>query len=187
MDLKGDLSGDKVRAMFAEHGFTPSRQKVEFGEVPKATFEIGEATYELWDALDRFEGASEFAATRTDSKGRPARLLTVASAAENDALVKWLAKQRVYGSVWLGCSDETEEGNWRWMTDSSDLFYSGGKRADGHYSNWGPGEPNNAGNNEDCAILLKTGVWNDENCDNKHRTVLKYGPDVPAEGGHDEL
>ena len=48
-------------------------------------------------------------------------------------------------------------------------------------------EPNNAGNNEDCAILLKTGVWNDENCDNKHRTVLKYGPDVPAEGGHDEL
>lgn len=33
------------------------------------------------------------------------------------------------------------------------------------YSNWGGGEPNNAGENEDCIQLWMGNLWNDLNCE----------------------
>lgn len=180
--LQGDMGGAKVLEMFAERGFVPQRKKVQYGEKPKASTEIEGALYELWDAQDQFEGASEFAAGRKDEQGRPARVLTVASRAENDAVKEWLNKERVLGSVWMGASDEGAEGQWRWLTDSNDLFYAGDEAK--LFANWAGGEPNNAGSaGEHCAIFLRTGEWNDESCDSKHRVVLKFGEDVRDEAG----
>lgn len=55
------------------------------------------------------------------------------------------------GALWLGLTDEAEEGVWRWV-DGSLLTYS----------RWHPGEPNNSGN-EDFAHVWDGGrtTWND--------------------------
>uniref|UniRef100_A0A670XZM5 C-type lectin domain-containing protein n=1 Tax=Pseudonaja textilis TaxID=8673 RepID=A0A670XZM5_PSETE len=38
---------------------------------------------------------------------------------------------------------------------------------------WKEGEPNNGGNNEDCAVLYKEGKWNDIHCDKQVKFVCE--------------
>jgi len=38
---------------------------------------------------------------------------------------------------------------------------------------WAPGEPNNYGNNEDCAMQYSSGRWNDANCANRYRFACR--------------
>ncbi|XP_048343348.1 C-type lectin domain family 17, member A-like [Sphaerodactylus townsendi] len=64
--------------------------------------------------------------------------------------------------VWIGLSDEVEEGQWRWA-DGSPLGQSF----------WKPGEPNNFDTGEDCAILLKENNWNDFNCEGKFHFICE--------------
>ena len=52
--------------------------------------------------------------------------------------------------IWLGLSDESMEGHWKW-TDGSSMSYS----------NWSPGEPN-GNRGENMGNMWKgTGKWND--------------------------
>ena len=60
---------------------------------------------------------------------------------------------------WIGLSDFASEGTWVWQ-DSH-------KHAE--YTNWAPGEPNNSGSNEHCALKTFQGQypgWTDYICDN---------------------
>ncbi|XP_057244714.1 hepatic lectin-like, partial [Malurus melanocephalus] len=50
-----------------------------------------------------------------------------------------------------GLTDQNSEGNWEWV-DGSDYGSS--------FTFWKEGEPNNSGNNEDCAHLWIWGQWN---------------------------
>ncbi|XP_046547951.1 perlucin-like isoform X2 [Haliotis rubra] len=55
---------------------------------------------------------------------------------------------------WLGASDLNIEGIWLW---------EGQRRM--NYTNWSPGQPDNAGGNENCLeIRLNFGNWNDYQC-----------------------
>ncbi|XP_053224508.1 low affinity immunoglobulin epsilon Fc receptor-like [Podarcis raffonei] len=78
-----------------------------------------------------------------------AHLVVINIQAEQSFLVK-LAGQQVF---WIGLSDTVKEGEWRWV-DGTPLSISF----------WGPGEPNNALQGEDCATLLFNGKWNDAAC-----------------------
>jgi len=50
------------------------------------------------------------------------------------------------------------------------------------YSNWNAGEPNNSGN-EDCAVMLSDGRWNDASCSSTNRTACYNGTDWKVFGG----
>ncbi|XP_019634487.1 PREDICTED: uncharacterized protein LOC109477591 [Branchiostoma belcheri] len=62
---------------------------------------------------------------------------------------------------WIGLTDSANEGDW--------VFQDGGTLASAGYSNWNPGEPNNAANDpnveEDCARMRQVNSkWNDAVC-----------------------
>ena len=64
-------------------------------------------------------------------------LATVTSQAEQDWIWDYFSPEGSY----FGASDAEEEGVWKWVT---------GEAWD--YTNWRPGEPNNAGGNEDLNL-----------------------------------
>ena len=73
-------------------------------------------------------------------------LVTITSAAEND-----LVKSMVSTLAYNGLFDETVEGTFVWTNDEPLS-----------YTNWGSGEPNNGGgNNEDYTLMRADGTWND--------------------------
>ncbi|NCR17826.1 MAG: hypothetical protein GPJ22_11125, partial [Microcystis aeruginosa LL13-03] len=81
------------------------------------------------------------------AQGMGGNLVSINSAAENAFLVNQFGTY----SFWIGLTDAAVEGNWKWVNGDP---YT--------YTNWYPGEPNNAGN-EDYAIFNWDGAgrWND--------------------------
>jgi hypothetical protein len=82
-------------------------------------------------------------------------LVTVNDGAED----AWLKQQAPSRSMWLGYNDRSVEGRWVWEDGAPT------------YTNWRPGEPNNTGGNEDCAVNNSVattagtgGRWNDIPC-----------------------
>ena len=71
--------------------------------------------------------------------------LATSTSAEKNNFLQGLANI----PVWLGGTDEAEEGRWQWITGE-----------EWSYTNWSVGEPNNQGD-EHYLELLTTGLWND--------------------------
>jgi cysteine-rich repeat protein len=87
------------------------------------------------------------------------QLASIADATDN-ATVLFLARH-VGDPVWIGLSDLATEGSFEW-DDGSALSYT----------NWGGGEPNDAGANEDCGQLSpSSGAWNDGVCEDSQPYV----------------
>ncbi|MEO0779205.1 MAG: lectin-like protein, partial [Bacteroidota bacterium] len=86
-------------------------------------------------------------------------LVVINSAEENQYI-----QNNVNTRIWIGLSDEAQEGNFRWVN---------GDPVD--YTNWNPGEPNNS-NNEDFGELLTNGRWNDLN----HSGRRPYIVEIPC-------
>ncbi|ERT07040.1 hemolysin-type calcium-binding repeat family protein [Lyngbya aestuarii BL J] len=130
------------------------------------------------DARDAAEARSYF--------GLKGYLTTVTSSAENDFISGKLA-----GEGWMGSSDATTEGDWRWVTgpEAGTQFWSGvstGSPVGGEYNNWATSEPNDfpdAGG-EDYGHFLNDGKWNDYplSLSNIEGYVVEYGgmPDDPT-------
>ena len=93
-------------------------------------------------------------------------LVRIDSAAEN-AFLAGLLDETGDASAWIGGSDQTTEGEWRWA-DNGEQFWQGlaannptpGSAVGGRYSNGNVGEPNDVGG-EDFAELQSSGGWND--------------------------
>ena len=68
---------------------------------------------------------------------------------------------------YIGASDHITEGKWK--TSKSNF------KSDAHFLNWGRGEPNNAGGDEDCAVMDKNnyGIWIDIRCSDKRPFVCQ--------------
>ena len=75
---------------------------------------------------------------------------------------------RKVNQAWIGYNDIAKEGHWVWANPA------GGNH---RYTNWNKGEPNNFGNNEDCAAVYKglNGKWNDVGCNHKFAFVCEIG------------
>ncbi|XP_019572683.2 C-type lectin domain family 4 member K [Rhinolophus sinicus] len=103
---------------------------------------------------------------------RDSHLTSVTSESEQEFLYKTAGGL----SHWIGLTKAGSDGDWKWVDDTPfDKVLS--RRF------WIPGEPNNAGNNEHCANLLKYSLqsWNDALCDKNFLFICKrpYKPSEP--------
>lgn len=128
------------------------------------------AYYEYVNENISWQAARTAAAGKT-FLGATGFLATITSAAEQSFVNGLLS-----GNAWLGATDETVEGEWRWVTgpEAGTLFWQGnftGSAVGGNYTNWLAGEPNNAGegNGDDYMLGLSNnllpgnvGNWYDE-------------------------
>ncbi len=85
---------------------------------------------------------------KVDCENRDGYLVTITSSEEND-FVSSLMESIDSNEIWIGFTDELNEGDWQWVTAEEVT-----------YSNWNLGEPNDAGG-EDYAEMSKGGFWND--------------------------
>ena len=88
-------------------------------------------------------------------------LVTIDSSFENE----WVRRHfSAYGTVWIGFTDKSSEGNWVWSDGSP-----------AKYTHWNPGEPNNSGGNENYGVLYTSGAWNDVSAATTARGVVEIG------------
>lgn len=135
---------------------------VPYGEV---FFADNGHLYEYISSTQTWQGANT-AASGLSKYGATGYLATITSQNENDFVAA-----RLSNAGWMGASDSGSEGVWRWAVgpESGTQFWSGasgGSTFGGNYANWGTGEPNDAGSNEDCGQFLAggSGKWNDLPC-----------------------
>ncbi len=109
------------------------------------------------------------------------QLVTIRDAAENNFITELVTS--LGGSVWIGATDATVEGEWRWGESGieADLFWSGvedGYAVDGAYNNWDAGSQPNQLSEEDAARLdTTTGRWFDARANDFHHYIAEWNAD----------
>jgi hypothetical protein len=93
-------------------------------------------------------------------------LVSIGCQAEND-FVAALLRQRGAERAWIGYEDAGTEGRFEWISQED---YS--------YSNWGFGEPNNDGGDENYAEIYADGLWNDTPDLEQVGWVVESGPRI---------
>jgi hypothetical protein len=90
-------------------------------------------------------------------------LVTINSASE-DSWLNSTADSYSTQKWWTGFNDRASEGTWVWSSGQSVS-----------YTNWEPGEPNDAGFREDCGQLNRFSgdTWNDEPCGSSFRYICE--------------
>lgn len=109
----------------------------EFYTLPESEWESGPIT---WQQAER----------RCEWKG--GHLAVIESSTENFLLYSAM-KAKGYENAYFGFSDESSEGNWKWVNGTSTS-----------YTNWHSGEPNNQDGIEHYAMFYENfqdGTWND--------------------------
>ncbi|XP_078656092.1 uncharacterized protein LOC144902486 [Branchiostoma floridae x Branchiostoma belcheri] len=78
---------------------------------------------------------------------------------------------------WFGLHDQNTEGSFEWIDDTA--------LGNGSYSNWGSGEPNNSGGQEDCVHYWDSSQlnkWNDMGCNGLCRFICQVVPGADNPG-----
>lgn len=156
--------------------------------------------YEYISSGASWASAQSTALTKT-LNGLNGYLAHITTAAEND----FIANETSASNIWIGATDASSEGQWRWAGKSiageSDFVFgtysssesgtnsatptstASGWAADSWYPNtgrvagWASGEPNNWSASEDCAVTNwgSRGLWNDLSCSNSNAYLVEYG------------
>ena len=93
------------------------------------------------------------------------RLVEIDSEDENRVMRDYL-NQTTRCCSWIGLTDAGSEGVWRWTSTGLSPAYT----------NWGSGEPNNHGGNENCVNIngQRYGLWNDDHCSKAWYPICEY-------------
>jgi flagellin-like hook-associated protein FlgL len=136
-------------------------------------------------------------------------MATVTSSEEQDEIDRQLGDAANGTALWLGGSDQTNEGDWRWVEGPEGkengglgrLFWQGngtktppapgkttGSAYKGAFENWNdPNEPNDSGGGEDALQILSTdGEWNDLSLVNTRPTGYLRESDPNNLRAHDD-
>ena len=103
-------------------------------------------------------------------------LAVVCNSAENEFIRQGMSNvANPADYAWIGFSDYLTEGEFIWVNGDEDC----------NYTNWNDGEPNNSGDGEDFArILRSSGKWTDRDADFRAEFILEIPcQDVLEEGG----
>lgn len=108
------------------------------------------------------------------------QLATIGSSIEN-SIIESLARGAGV-DIWLGGTDATQEGQWRWRQDGSDgdLFWIGDENGDnpsGTYHRFAVTDPDNAGNEDGLLMSNVDGQWRDADLSNNHAFVVEWDAD----------
>ncbi|WP_435640671.1 beta strand repeat-containing protein [Micavibrio aeruginosavorus] len=92
-------------------------------------------------------------------------------------------------NFWLGGSDGTVNGEWRWVggPDDGTQFWQGlanGSAIGGAYTNWNPGEPNDYNGFEAHLEFYNGGVWNDQLPSTTRGYVIEWEADQILTSGN---
>lgn len=81
----------------------------------------------------------------------------------NDALrTLWMPNGKWKGMIFLGISDEKNEGNFKYSSNRRNI----------EYENWFRRRPNNGNNNEHYAAMFSSGKWDDVNVDQRTANTI---------------
>lgn len=99
-----------------------------------------------------------------DCVARGGHLLSIHNATMQNLAVAVAFGIEIFDDWWIGLNDRAAEGTFLW-TDGSPV----------DFTQWGDQEPNDAGDNEDCANLSSEigGYWNDLPCDEQHSYICR--------------
>jgi Pentapeptide repeats (8 copies)/Lectin C-type domain len=152
-------------------------------------WEVNKHFYQLVDRrLSWEEAIAQAKSARLTVEGNCLQgyLLTISSQKERDAV------NSTFGLIgdegyWIGATDESSEGTWRWIggPEAGKIFWSGGakgkggKPVDEKYSAWHDGEPNNNtvadGNRNEEDFVGGLIGWNDVTDRSQIRAIIEYG------------
>jgi hypothetical protein len=98
-----------------------------------------------------------------------ANLAKIETEGEHNFLANLSRNHNTATYIWLGASDIFYEGHWIW---------SNGHETFSNYTNWGPEEPNDTENDEDCLSLNrdKAYKWNDMRCNRDANFICEGKP-----------
>lgn len=124
---------------------------------------FGSNSYEFISGFFSFDEANA-AAQALSFNGVNGHLVTITSSAENTFVANLISA--LDHSVWIGATDRTVEGEWRWVT--GEQFWSGGSAGTALlYANWALGQPDDFGGGQDVATIFggavptNAGKWDD--------------------------
>jgi len=109
------------------------------------------------------------------------QLVTIRSAQEQ-AIIADMAAQ-LGSSIWLGATDATVEGEWRWLDGSTenDLFWQGdgdGYNTDDSFGNFLGGTPDSGSGNEDDLLFRDSdGFWDDASASTFANYIVEWDAD----------
>lgn len=82
---------------------------------------------------------------------------------------KVVARKALTAAVWVGLYNDIN--GWRWLLNDLPLKNI-------TYSNWYPGEPNNAYGHKSCVIIIGYGYWADATCTDLRPFICYNGKSV---------
>ena len=135
--------------------------------------------YKFFQANESWSDARDLAVSQA-LNGASGQLVTIRSAFENE-----LVHQLIDDESWLGGTDATVEGEWRWLEDGSesDLFWNGngtGYAPSDVWANWSPGgggQPNGNSSVNYFTVAANNGTWWDKSGSDTHSYVVEWNAD----------
>ncbi len=156
------INGGSGADLIYGHGLDAFALSSVISNNPSLTYSAESNSFYQFVAAPVDYNTASVAANAIVINGVNGRLATIISGSEN-TFVQGIAAGN---AVWLGATDSTVEGEWRWAGGAEDgaQFWSGtsgGSSVNSMYSNWSAAQPNAASTRDDKLEMRADGTWGD--------------------------